>query len=479
MPNVIFTNENIKKFDKIYKKLESDDEFEVMFGGYRKNNSINMQQFSNLLKYLKKFSEEKKYKIVCTNTLDICYNYDKKNFNIYRIAINGIDNINTIMAVINNRKNHSIYSILASKILNGNKNITIVNKLKSPDNIFNIDDYDVRVRMSKEKKVTKKELEELLHITDENRLDIGYRFKNRISIIVESNSECELNIDLTSVKQDLNINRLEKAPSKYELEIDFSRKKKISEASNKKYKTKIMDLTVLLKKVLQQSNNLLSNTTKSEILTRYKKLIYDDPEFNTKSSYTMTSQSLEIIHLVDYLPNKYSVTDKADGDRYLGMIYKNRLYFITTNLDVKDSGRTISEKNKKYNDTIIDGEYIYLPEHNKYLFTTFDILFLGSKDVRDIPSLEERLQYLDEVMDACFDYKPIKKDIKNYELKEMIKRNDKVMREYIDGLNKTIVKCKEDHIVYRKFFQFVVGISNTEVFNYTYQLWDLFTKDSK
>ena len=48
----------------------------------------------------------------------------------------------------------------------------------------------------------------------------------------------------------------------------------------------------------------------------------------------MSSQSLEVVHIVDFLPNRYSITDKADGERALGIIHNNKLYFIFSNLDV-------------------------------------------------------------------------------------------------------------------------------------------------
>ena len=44
----------------------------------------------------------------------------------------------------------------------------------------------------------------------------------------------------------------------------------------------------------------------------------------------MNTKSLEAVHVVDYLPNKYAVTDKADGDRCLGIIISGKLYLIFT-----------------------------------------------------------------------------------------------------------------------------------------------------
>ena len=364
MTTQLFTSDELKKFEKIYKNLENDDEFEIMFGGYNRNNYLNLQQFNNLLSFLKKFSIDEKLELEYKNTLDIGYNYDKNNFHSYRITIKDLKNINDNLSLINERNNNIIYSMLISKIIKGNKDMTIINKIKNFDKTYNIDNYDIRVRLSKEKKVEKKELEKLLEIKEINKLNINYRFKNRLSVIAINNPEVELRIDLTNVKSNNNINRLQKSKNNYELEIDFNKKKKITAAKEKKYLNEIMKLIILLKKVIEQNNFIISKTEKQLILSKYNKLVYGSEESSVNGSYTNNSQSLEVIHTVDYLPNKYSVTDKADGDRYLGFITDGKLYFITTNLNVKYSGITI--KNKKYNDSIIDGEYIYIAKYNKY-----------------------------------------------------------------------------------------------------------------
>ena len=59
------------KLSKILKKLSVDDEFEVMFGGYNKINSLKLDQFLEIIKYLKNYADEKKLKLEHHETLDI------------------------------------------------------------------------------------------------------------------------------------------------------------------------------------------------------------------------------------------------------------------------------------------------------------------------------------------------------------------------------------------------------------------------
>ena len=140
------------------------------------------------------------------------------------------------MASLNNRKNHVIFSILASKIKNeDDDSISIINKIKDFDNTYNIDDYDLRVRLSKEKKLTKKEIDNLSSLENLDKFGILFRYKNRLTVIIENNSDIDLRIDLTSVKQGNNINTINSYPFSYELEIDFNKKKKLSASNESKY----------------------------------------------------------------------------------------------------------------------------------------------------------------------------------------------------------------------------------------------------
>ncbi len=474
MTNQLFNNDELNKFTTIYKNLSKDDEFEIMFGGYTKTNSINMKQFLDILKYLKLFADEKKFKIVHTETLDISYNYDNKNFHTYRISVDGVETINKLMSTLHKRENHIIFSVLAAKLLSNDKdNLSIINKKKDFDNTYNLDKHDIRVRLAKEQKVTNTELGNLIKLDNVSKVAIMLRMKSRISVIIENNSEVELRIDLTSVKQCSDINKIQKINPNYELEIDFNKKKMLSPAKEKEHLNKVLYYITFVKKIIEQSNSIITKQEKDNVMKLYNKLLYNDENFVSKSLYGPQVKSLEAIHIVDNLPNKYSVTDKADGDRCIGIVTDNKLYLIFSNLDMKYSGVEV----KNCNDTIIDGEYIYNQTYNKYIYTTWDILYFKGENIQNTTSLEERYNKLNEItMDYFnFNFKFIKYggsfDINNI---EKYYQND--IKSYLKLLIKQLSVCKNDTFICQKYFIFVLGGGDNEIFKYAEILWNLYTK---
>ena len=480
METSIFNKKELDKIKKNISNLESDDEFEIMFGGYNKHNHINMKKFLDIMKYLRKISDENKYKLEYSNSLDISYGYDKNNYSSYRISIESLDKINMLMSTLNSRKNYIIFSILASKILNeDDSKLSIINKIKDFNNTYNIDEYDIRVRLAKEKKVSKKELEDLTNLEKVSKLDINFRYKNRLSVILESNSDVEIRIDLTSVKSGNNINAIQSHAYQYELEIDFNKKKKLSSKKEDDYIKMILKQVIQIKKVIEQSNHLISATEKSEVLDKYKELIFNKSSVS-KSLYGMTSQSLEVVHIVDYLPNRFSITDKADGDRVLGLINNNKLYLIFSNLEVISSGLTLPKKLEKYNGTIIDGEYIFIQKSNKFVLASFDILFYCGEDIRDLTSLKERYEKLDDVLRNCFEYNFKTTEYNsNFDLEKLNSHYKSEMIGYMNDLNNRIKKSKTDNIVTKKYFIFVTGGADSEVFKYASTMWNLYTKSNE
>ena len=474
MTNQLFNKDELSKFTKIFSNLSEEDEFEIMFGGYTKTNSINMKQFLDILKYLKLYADNKKFKIIHTETLDISYNYDNKNFHTYRISIDGVESINKLMSTLHKRENHIIFSVLAAKLLSNEKeNLSIINKKKDFDNTYNLDKHDIRVRLAKEQKVTKAELGTLIKLDNISKIAIMLRMKSRVSVIIENNSEVELRIDLTSVKQCSDINKIQKINPNYEMEIDFNKKKKLSSAKEKEYLNKVLSYVDFVKKIIEQSNSIISRQDKENVMKVYNRLLYGEESYVSKSLYGPQVKSLEAVHIVDNLPNKYSVTDKADGDRCIGLITNNKLYLIFANLEIKDSGVNV----KNMDDTIIDGEYIYNQQNNKYIYTTWDILFYKGENVQNNASLEERYQKLNEVIRNGFDFNfKFKKYDGAFDISKIESYYKNNVEEYLKLLDKKLKTIKDDTCVCQKYFIFVLGGSDNEIFKYSDILWNMYTK---
>ena len=448
-----------------------------MFGGYKKNNNINLKQFTDLLKYLKEFSDDNKLKIIQKETLDISYNYDDNNFHMFRITINGIEEINKLMTSLHNKSNHIIFSILSSMILNNNNNnLSIINKKKNFENTYDLEEYDIRVRLSKEENVSKKELENLINLKNINKLGINFRKKSRVSLTIESNNDVEFVLDLTKVKQGNDINKINKSPYIYEYELDFNKKKKLSNVKETEYLEKLNEYIIFCKKILEQSNFIISSSEKKLVMSKYNKLIYGDENAVNKSLYGQNVVSLEALHIVEFLPNKYSITDKADGDRCLGIIVNRILYLIFSNLEIKNSGVVL--ESDKYNNSIIDGEYIFNKKHNKFIFASFDILYLSGENIQNEIELEVRYKKLNNLINDGFkfDYKFNKYDDK-FNLEKIEKYYTKDLNKYLKFLIEKLEKSSKDTFVCQKYFIFSLGGLDCEIFRYSSLLWNTYTNN--
>ena len=468
MAKNIFSKDIINQVKKTLSSIDLDEEFEFVF------DPLTLEQFKNTLEFLKKYSDDKKYKLVTEDYLDISYYYNNDTIHKKRISIKTIDLINQTMSSISNRNNNVIFALLVHKILSRDDNIEIIDKIKNMKKSFKIDEYNLRVNISDEKDISLKELSLLKELSNKTDARIGFRFKNRISVIIEDNANYELRIDISSTKNSNSINNIHNQLENYEMEIELKKKKK--KINSEKVLKQIIDLVILLKKVLNSSNFIIPNSEKEFVLKEYEKII----NRNKLMFYATSVKSLEIIHLIDYLPNNYTVTDKADGNRYLGIIVKNKLYYINSLLEVNYSGLEINKGAEKYNGSIIDGEHIFISKYNKMLFATFDILFFGKKDVRSEASLLKRLHYLDTLLLDCFGVKKTKyENFMNEDFNKVSKRNKMEIINYINNLDDEIKSSKSSNVISRKYFKFVNGLDNIEIFLYSLNLWNAYTQDSK
>ena len=72
------------------------------------------------------------------------------------------------MSNLKQRKNHSIFSILTNNIINQSSNekekdkyIYIIHKIKNRENILDLNEYDIRIRLSQETDINKQTINEI------------------------------------------------------------------------------------------------------------------------------------------------------------------------------------------------------------------------------------------------------------------------------------------------------------------------------
>ena len=224
----MLTDKNILKVKSLFIKTFEQDkyEFEVMFNNYHLNNKLSFVNFIDVLNFIKYRSQQNKMKLINEITLDISYNYIDNN--VYRITLKGLDKINTILNSVYQRKNHIIFSLLCNNY-NNDKDIIFINKKKEFKHILDIDEYNIRVRLSTEELIDNKTLlllgSNIQHI-DANK--IFFRFKNRISLIIFDNDKLgTLRLDLTFVKFCNTPEKLQDNYTEYEIELEYIPNKSI------------------------------------------------------------------------------------------------------------------------------------------------------------------------------------------------------------------------------------------------------------
>ena len=263
----------LKEIENIYKKITENSEFEFMFFKTTKQNeSMYSEHFIKILKYLSAKSKRDKLPINNIVTLDI--NYTTSTDTTYRITITTQDSINKVIKLLHNRNNHVIFSTLM-KLHKEDSTITVMKKTKNFKNIVNIEEFNMKLRLAEETKLSTKEIEGLSNLSNTEQKNIIFRYKQRVSLQIEKTKDYTLSIDLTNIKTSKNINTLEQQVSSYELEIDLSANKENLQKTvlNTIYAT----ITTLLK-IIQESNFIIKNSLHREVLILYANLVGVNPE---------------------------------------------------------------------------------------------------------------------------------------------------------------------------------------------------------
>ena len=463
--------EQISDIKKLFNKADSENEFEFIFSS-KAGKYLTYDKFNRIEKYL----ELEEYVIESSNTLDIIYSMSSDE--TIRCTIDGVENINSVMRRFTKAKNHIILGSMV-KIWRENNNISFLKKTKTSDQTVDIDDYNLRIRLSGENELSKDELKMIETLDETNMNKITYRYKARKSYIIHNENKQSVKVDMTLTKQDNNFMHLNGNMSNYEIEIEYV-------TDGKSNKPEILDLMfekfIIFQKIIQQSNYLVSNSEAVKVINEYRSLLSVDSKLN--SLFARQPITLEIQYITDELPNKYAVTDKADGERYFLIIFNLKVYLISGNLDVKYTGIVLNKSLEKYNGSIMDGEYIFLGKQNRYLFMVFDCLRIGHTDIRKTIKIKDRQLKGREIINDCFVFnkqtnhnQKIKWDFEKFDLDKITEAYLKDIKLFMESLNNDILISKNYPLIRHKYFIECQGAKNWEIFAYSTLIWRSFTSD--
>lgn len=476
--------DNIKT---LFQKVGSNDEFEFIFFG-RRGKYLPQEKYIQLLHFFSQRSEIDKSKILVepVDTLDITYQPEKEL--TYRLSIVGTDKINYYMRKTSMRHNHVIFNVLSQMASQNEPGLQLMKKEKTSEHTIDIDDLDLRVRLSKESKLSKDEIKMVGNLNEKDIFKIKYRYKQRTSLYVYGDSKSDefVRIDLTYVRMADKYDWINKSIPNYELEVEYGSKK----ASNESFDILLSTVETLLK-VVQQSNFVITNSMSKKVIDTYKNIFTLNLEERLTGLQARHPETLEIQHLTESLANRYSVTDKADGVHHFMIIVDFHVYLISDNIEVKDVGieldKSPDKSLDKFNGTILDGEYVFIPNQNRHLFLIFDCLFNGINDVRGKINLFERLEDVDEIVSKCFVFdkqtgyiakKNKSVQTKNFVLNEQIENHYEEIKKYMDSINHDMQYDKQYPLVRKKYFVDVLGANNWELFSYATALWSSYTEDT-
>lgn len=458
------TMSSVDTFIKFFTELNKGEELDVMINNYKPTNKLTMNDFTYIMKYvsvLQNTHETKK-----STTLDVSYGF--ADYQQYRLSIHGVDKINKMMKMVYHRNNHIIFGMWLQQE-QYDDDMEVIKKMRTA-NVHDWDERDIRFRVSSEQKVPAKEKDNLKTINQQEMNKIFFRFKERLSVTLIDDAFIKVVLDCTIVRSNKNITRLGTCPREFEVELDIQKKKP---TDGKPYIKPIMMHIDNIKKTLQQSHIIIDNQNIIDVKNEYLTCMHGST--NKQNIYAMQPVSLETQHLIKKLPNHYTITDKADGEYQVLMIHDTHVYLMSNNMVVRDTGIVV---NKKYNKTILEGEYIYVNQEKKFAYLAFDALYYCGKDIRNTSILYDRLQCVNDVMLNCFKSKrKLQKYTGEYKVDAIQSFQSMEMQSYFDNLRNRIKESKDIAFV-DKYFMFPTGAIPNEIYLYCKLMWEQYTTEN-
>jgi hypothetical protein len=356
---------------------------------FRLVNSFKRREFTQTLQQFKHISDniQRMYADYDeTYTLDVRIDADQER-STDRLTINGLENIKRYC------RTGTLKGIDAD-------NLVYIEKLPTRNLEQNLEQYNLRIGLSTEETLTDRTAFDQQLVSPVNKY---YRYKHRYSF----RGHEKLRFDLTVVKSGRGPSLMEcysdppkpmhlfKSPEKYEVEIEF-----INLPANTEIQKYIDPRTSLLVynclKWSQRSFAVMKSGPDGEpfeeliVRDEYKQLTFPG-KHSTKDQNRSFFIGMNVYPLkisdIETIKSSYSVTDKADGARYLLFISGSKsfagvMYLITNQLEIRHTGLKIDDQ--LLWGSVFDGELVMTgPDSHQYLI--FDCLFLNGKDVRNKP----------------------------------------------------------------------------------------------
>lgn len=444
--------------DNQYMNLNENDmqQLKSMVKSHNKNPLIELEtsiknatadKFYKFIKYIINMTDD----ITTEKSLDISLLLTDGN--TYRISI--IDN-QLIDKFISNFIKSEMYDVVNYLLqLKSSDSVRIIYKNKTDATYLTIPEYSIVIKTTIEEPITSKS-----SIPKSSDIkNILYRYKNRYSFGIDKN----VRIDTTEVNQSSSLYNLLTRWVMYEIEIES--------INNKNTVDTYLSYLYKILCWYQSSDILMSKSNIQTVNEQYNMLLSIND--NTKVS-SRNVISLEAQHIVNYLPNRYAVSDKADGERYYMLILSSGVYLMTLNREIIQVD--IKLNTTDYNNTILDGELIHTDIGR--LYAAFDIVYSVNTDYsyNENYNLTYRLNVLANVIDKCFgtyvkyiDYASVNKDMS---LDKINQHNKVQIKKFQDQVKSNLI-ANPNLCVSNKLVLVPYGIDNSEVFAYADMIFKL------
>lgn len=445
--------ESFEQTKSMLEQAKSNEDYEVEC--VYNSNFISKINYDRVNNYLRK---SKAYKLIDSNksSLDISL-LDTD----YRITVSDKESITELC------ENNILHFFEVQKKAKLSAFVPVINK-----------EYDFSIKIKREESVKVSEIPDFdSEFTNRYK---HYRLKQRDSFVDKSET---FRIDLTVVKQSTKVSQtiktsgIEHAVEKYEIEIEF-----LNNSNNSK-STKTDDLTLQLyyhieniKKIMEDSEYLLSKENKLIVLNKYinlvnptmfdnhqediiehiRKVVLKRPKEHMLSYQPITLEQMNIVE--EELGRKsilknYTVTEKADGERYLIFVDdKHDMFSIDSRLSVKKLGVKHKLKN-----ILVDAEFVVKSKFNTLLetFYCFDIYFNNGDDVRDLVLVPDRVNLMESFV------KHVPKGV-NVEMKKFV-QDENIFKACAKVYNKSKYDYNIDGLIFTPSNLVVGGVYNKEL----------------